>query len=115
MSSTNRRIAAIFMDIARPKPRGPPKTHQDIPSRHFLCESAGMAKHPHTIVRGGKLLDIARHAATPRDILIKGDTIAEIGRPGLAAPPGAAVVDARNRLMHPGLINAHTHGPGNLG
>ena len=30
-------------------------------------------------------------------------------------PAGAAVVDARNRLMHPGLINAHTHGPGNLG
>ena len=45
---------------------------------------------------------------------IKGDTIAEIGRPGLNAPEGAAVIDARHRLMHPGLINAHTHGPGNL-
>src|SRR4029077_9066762 len=37
-----------------------------------------------------------------------------IGRPGLAAPAGATVVDARHRLVHPGLINAHTHGPGNL-
>jgi len=76
---------------------------------------ASTSKHPYTIVRGGKLLDIAKHKAAPADILIKGDTIAEIGRPGLAAPAGATVIDARNRLVHPGLINAHTHGPGNLG
>jgi guanine deaminase len=74
-----------------------------------------MAKPPYTIIRGGKLLDIAKRSAAPADILIKGDTIAEIGRPGLAAPAGAATVDAANRLMHPGLVNAHTHGPGNLG
>lgn len=72
-------------------------------------------KRPYTIVRGGKLLDIAKRKAVPADILIKGDTIAEIGRPGLATPAGATVVEARHRLMHPGLINAHTHGPGNLG
>lgn len=76
---------------------------------------ASKPKHPYTIVRGGKLLDIAKRKAAPADILIKGDTIAEIGRPGLAAPAGAAVVDATNKLMHPGLINAHTHSPGNLG
>lgn len=74
-----------------------------------------MAKRPITIIRGGKLLDIAKRSALPVDILIKGDTVAEIGRPGLAAPADATVVDAKNRLMHPGLINAHTHGPGNLG
>src|SRR5260370_17157689 len=77
--------------------------------------SSGMAKKPpYTIIRGGKLLDIAKRKALPVDILIKGDTIAEIGRRGLAAPPGATVIDAKHRLMHPGLINAHTHGPGNL-
>ena len=71
-------------------------------------------KSPYTVIRGGKLLDTARRRAVPTDILIKGDIIATIGKPGLQAPAGAAVVDARNRLMHPGLINAHTHGPGNL-
>ena len=76
---------------------------------------ASKIKHPYTIVRGGKLLDADKRAAGPADILIKGDTIAEIGRPGLAAPDGATVIDASNRLMHPGLINAHTHSPGNLG
>ena len=55
---------------------------------------ASKPKHPYTIVRGGKLLDIAKRKAAPADILIKGDTIAEIGRPGLAAPAGAAVIDA---------------------
>ena len=44
-------------------------------------------RRPFTIVRGGKLLDIAKRKAVPVDILIKGDTIAEIGRPGLAPPP----------------------------
>lgn len=73
-----------------------------------------MAKHPFTVVRGGKLLDIAKRKAVPVDILIKGDSIAEIGRPGFAAPAGAVEIDARHRLMHPGLINAHTHSPGNL-
>ncbi len=74
-----------------------------------------MAKRPSfTVVRGGKLLDIASRKAVPVDILIKGDTIAEIGRPGLKAPAGATAIDARSRLLHPGLINAHTHGHGNL-
>src|SRR5215471_17876240 len=71
-------------------------------------------KTPYAVIRGGKLLDIAKRQALAVDILIKGDTIAEIGRRGLSAPAGATVIDARNRLMHPGLINAHTHGPGNL-
>jgi 5-methylthioadenosine/S-adenosylhomocysteine deaminase len=74
-----------------------------------------MAKRsPFSVVRGGKLLDIAKRKAVPVDILIKDDMIATIGRPGLPAPAGAVVIDARHRLMHPGLINAHTHGPGNL-
>jgi len=74
-----------------------------------------MAKKPsYTIIRGGKLLDIAKRQAVPVDILIRGDTIAEVGR-RLSAPAGATVIDAKERLLHPGLINAHTHGHGNLG
>ena len=32
----------------------------------------------------------------------------------MKAPAGATVIDARRRLLHPGLVNAHTHGHGNL-
>lgn len=66
-----------------------------------------------TIIRGGRLVGTGPRADLA-DILIQSDSIAEIGPPGLAAPADAATIDASNRLMHPGLINAHTHGHGNL-
>ena len=69
---------------------------------------------PYTILRGGRVLDIAAGTAEPADILIEDDTIREIGPPGCAAPEGAAEIDAVRRLLHPGLVNAHTHGHGNL-
>src|SRR5271166_606283 len=68
----------------------------------------------YTIVRGGRLLDIAAGTAQPADILIEDDTIREIGPPGAAAPQGAVEIAAAGRLLHSGLVNAHTHGHGNL-
>src|SRR5260221_1367647 len=73
-----------------------------------------MAAPAHTIIRNGRLLDIAGHAAPPADLLIAGDTIAAIGAPGLAAPDDAVVIEAPHRLLMPGLVNAHAHGHGNL-
>ena len=73
-----------------------------------------MAKVPTTVIRGGRVVDIKGHAAPHADILVKGDTIVEIGRPGLSAPPDARIIDAKRRLLHPGLINGHTHSHGNL-
>ena len=69
---------------------------------------------PSTIIRGGRLLDVRAHRAEPADVLVTGDTIAEIGAPGLAAPADARVLDARGLLLHAGLINAHMHAHGNL-
>jgi guanine deaminase len=66
------------------------------------------------IIRGGLVLDIAAGAATPADILVENDTIREIGAPGLAAPADAKEISAARRLIHAGLINAHTHSHGNL-
>jgi cytosine/adenosine deaminase-related metal-dependent hydrolase len=68
----------------------------------------------YTILRGGRVLDIAAGTAEPADILVDGDTIREIGPPGSAAPEGAVEISAARRLLHPGLVNAHTHGHGNL-
>jgi guanine deaminase len=67
-----------------------------------------------TIIRGGRLVGSGGRRAELANILIVGDSIAEVGPPGLAAPDDAIVIDARDRLIHPGLINAHTHGHGNL-
>jgi cytosine/adenosine deaminase-related metal-dependent hydrolase len=73
-----------------------------------------MTQQRATIIRGGRLAGRGLRA-DPTDILVQGDTIAEIGPPGLAAPADAVTIDAANHLLHPGLINAHTHGHGNLG
>jgi guanine deaminase len=69
---------------------------------------------PYTVIRGGHLLDIAAGTAAVADVLIDGDTIREIGPPGMAAPQGAAEIAAAGKLLHPGLVNAHTHAHGNL-
>src|SRR5436190_15214715 len=68
----------------------------------------------YTIVRGGRVLDIAAGTAELADILVEDDTIREIGPSGCAAPEAAAEIDASHRLIHPGLVNAHTHSHGNL-
>jgi 5-methylthioadenosine/S-adenosylhomocysteine deaminase len=68
----------------------------------------------HTILRGGLVLDIRAGTAAPADILIEDDTIRELGPPGCPAPADAIEISAARRLIHPGLVNAHTHSHGNL-
>jgi len=67
-----------------------------------------------SIIRNGRLVDVKRRLAAPADILIKGDSIASIGPPGLEAPADATLVDAADRALMPGLVNAHVHGHGTL-
>lgn len=67
-----------------------------------------------TVVRGGRLVQPRQPMPHAADILVKGDTIHEIGVPGMPVPVGALVIDATSKLLHPGLINAHTHSHGNL-
>ena len=66
------------------------------------------------VIRGARLLDGASHLGDHADILIEGDLIREIGPPGLAAPYDARAIDASDRLILPGLVNAHTHGDATL-
>ena len=66
------------------------------------------------IIRNGRLVDARRRLAEPADILIEGDSIASVGPPGLDAPEDAALIDASDRAMIPGLVNAHVHGHGTL-
>ena len=68
-----------------------------------------------TIIRGGLLLDIDRRSTREADILIEGDIVREIGPPGMDGPADAAVIDAADKLVMPGLVNAHTHGHGSIG
>jgi 5-methylthioadenosine/S-adenosylhomocysteine deaminase len=49
-----------------------------------------------------------------RDIIVEGDTIIDIVPPGTVTNANAELLDARRRLVIPGLVNAHTHSHGGL-
>lgn len=73
-----------------------------------LADAQG-APRPVVLVRAGNLFDSeAGRMVGPRDILIRGERIAEVGQE-LTAPAGATVVDLRRCSVLPGLIDAHTH------
>jgi dihydropyrimidinase len=59
-----------------------------------------------TLIRGGTVVNADR--AFRADVLCEGDKIVAVG-PGLAAPPGAEVVDAGGQYVMPGGIDPHTH------
>ncbi len=73
-----------------------------------------MSKPRPVVIRGGRLLDLATHRAEAADILVVAATIREIGPPGLAVPADAMAIAAEDRLLVPGLVNAHTHAHGGL-
>ncbi|MDH3691515.1 MAG: amidohydrolase family protein, partial [Gammaproteobacteria bacterium] len=68
----------------------------------------------YTVLRGARVLDAKTHRADLVDILVADGTIKALGEPGFTAPDKATIIDATDRLIIPGLINAHTHGHGAL-
>ncbi|SOD61253.1 dihydroorotase [Streptomyces zhaozhouensis] len=61
-----------------------------------------MSDTQRTLIRGARLL-----GGPARDVLIDGETVAEVGD-GLTAE-GATVVEAEGRVLLPGLVDLHTH------
>lgn len=64
------------------------------------------------VITGGLVLADPAAGAQPADIVLDGDRITALAPPGSVAD--ASPVNAMDRLIIPGLINAHTHGHGGL-
>jgi len=62
---------------------------------------------PSLVIRGGQVLDSSTMEFYVADILVRGETIARIGK--VRPPRGAAVLDARGFYVVPGLIDVHVH------
>jgi 5-methylthioadenosine/S-adenosylhomocysteine deaminase len=69
------------------------------------------------LIAHGLVLADPAQPATHADLWIEDGVIREIGAPGRfdAAADGARRIDASDRLVIPGLVNAHSHGHGSLG
>ena len=60
------------------------------------------------LIRGGTVVDPGQGLHARRDVRLDADRIIELGD-GLTPRPGEEVVDARDRLVLPGLIDLHVH------
>ena len=77
----------------------------------------GRALNDRIYIRDILTLDPAMSARPEqRDIVVEGGRIASVTAPRSAAidAPPARVIEGRNRLLIPGLVNAHTHSPTNI-
>lgn len=61
------------------------------------------------LIRDARLV-LPGEAILPGDLLVRAGRIAEVGMVRTPASSDMPVVDARNRLLTPGLIDIHTHG-----
>ncbi|WP_158639142.1 amidohydrolase [Elioraea rosea] len=61
------------------------------------------------MLEGGLVLDPSRTHPVRADVLIEGDTISAIAAPLSVSDTSIRRVDARRRLVVPGLVNTHTH------
>jgi dihydroorotase len=60
------------------------------------------------LLTGGRVVDPANHFDSPADVLILDGKISAVGK-NLSAPKGAAQLDARGKVICPGLIDLHVH------
>jgi len=60
------------------------------------------------VIKGGRVLDPSQSLDRAADVAIEGGHVRAI-RPGIAAADAADVLDARGKLVTPGLIDLHVH------
>ena len=64
--------------------------------------------HPPTLLRGATLWTATGAVLDATDLLLRDNRIAAIGR-DLPAPADATIVDARGKIVTPGLVDLHSH------
>ena len=72
------------------------------------------------VIHAGRLLaEPGQPAKTAQSVRISGGKIAQVADGYVAPPPGARLIDLKDRFVLPGLIDCHVHltaqlGPGQL-
>ncbi len=60
------------------------------------------------LIRGGRVIDPSRTTDGEADVLIEEGKITAVGR-GVEAPAGATIIEAKGKVVAPGLIDLHVH------
>jgi dihydroorotase len=96
------------------------RTSAMLDRRQFFCtaaaaSAAAFARIPHAlaatydlIVKGGRVIDPSLGIDAVRDVAIAGGRIAAV-EASIAAESAPDIIDARGKLVVPGLIDVHTH------
>ncbi|MBM3775703.1 MAG: amidohydrolase family protein, partial [Acidobacteria bacterium] len=76
--------------------------------RGWLQEQGAPAPRYDLVVKGGRVVDPSQQLSAPRDVAVLGDKIALLAA-DIPATSARAVLDARGRIVTPGLIDLHVH------
>ena len=60
------------------------------------------------LIQGGRVIDPSQQMDTTADVLLEDGTVTAVGT-NLGRPDGAEVIDARGKVVAPGLIDLHVH------
>lgn len=81
--------------------------HSLVPKTYAQGGPPGGNKRFDIVISGGRVIDPSQKLSAVRDVAIKGSTIAEIGTD--LSSSAAQVVDAKGKIVTPGLIDSHVH------
>lgn len=99
-SQTFLRILFVFL-LARVAMAG------DLPYETEAMRKPTLHTGGNAFIRGGRILTATHGTIEKGDILIQNGKIVAIG--DLTPPPGIAIIDARGKVVSPGIIDAHMH------
>src|SRR6187431_1099222 len=65
-------------------------------------------EHGNVLIKNGTVITITKGTLENTDVLVKDGKVSQIGK-NIAAPAGYKVIDATNKFVMPGIIDAHSH------
>ena len=77
-------------------------------NKPFMLTALGQEKAD-LVIQGGKLVNVLTEEIYPADVAIKGRRIAYVGDVSHCTGPSTQIVDAKDKYLAPGLIDAHVH------
>ncbi len=73
-----------------------------------LHQAQAQVEHGNVLIKNGTVITITKGTLENTDVLVKDGKVSQIGK-NIAAPTGYKIIDASNKFVMPGIIDAHSH------